>query len=533
MLKQLRQKKTMKRILWAMAIIIIPAFVFWGAGSAVRSGKDAKYAGRIFGKNIPFDKYAASWHAVKNDALIKYGSDLQKYIGSMDLERQAWERLVLLAEAGKKKIKVNDREVVETIGGFPFFRSKGRFDQKTYELILTQVFKTDPREFEEQIRGSIMVSKLTESVIKGVSVSDEEVEKEYKKENERSKIAYILIRPEDFREGISVAQEEIRQYYGENSRDFRVPEQINARYLGFEFKDYEGGAAVSEEEIRSYYEKNKNEYAADKTLEELSDAIKSAILREKTRRLALEDAERIDYILLDKEKSLDEAAGENNIAVKETGFFKKQGPIPNIGWFPEIQTAAFNLAVGERTELIKSASDTAGGFYLVEVKEKKAPYVPELEEVTGAIEQILMAQKADALALEKGNAVQKEIRELIEKEGLAFEAAAEKTGYASALTDPFARAGYVPGIGAASELGEEPFLLPERKAVFLKKARAGVCIFTVDEVMPVSEVKFVKDKEAFTEKVLNAKRIEILNDWFLDLISRAQLKSNVSAPEKR
>ena len=60
MLRQLRSKKVAKKILIGLAIIIIPAFVLWGARSSSRRGQGASFAGAIFGKKISFEKYAKS-----------------------------------------------------------------------------------------------------------------------------------------------------------------------------------------------------------------------------------------------------------------------------------------------------------------------------------------------------------------------------------------------------------------------------------------------------------------------------------------
>ena len=73
MLKQLRSKDVAKKILIGLAIIIIPAFVLWGAGS-LRGGRSdrPRYAGTIFGRKVSFQEYADSWRAVRNDARMRY-----------------------------------------------------------------------------------------------------------------------------------------------------------------------------------------------------------------------------------------------------------------------------------------------------------------------------------------------------------------------------------------------------------------------------------------------------------------------------
>ncbi len=166
MLKLLRQKKVMKRVLWGLAIIIIPAFVLWGAGG---SGEKGTYAGEIFGKNITFDEYRTSFNAVKNIAILAYGSDLNKVRDALHLEEAAWDRLVLIKEAQRKGINVSNEEVIARIAAYPIFQGKeGFFDQRNYAMILSNVLRTPPRGFEEEVRGSLILERLITLVLREV-----------------------------------------------------------------------------------------------------------------------------------------------------------------------------------------------------------------------------------------------------------------------------------------------------------------------------------------------------------------------------
>lgn len=167
MLKQLRQKKVMKRILWALAILIIPAFVLWGAGGLRES---RNYAGMLFGKRVTFDEYRDSFDAVKNQALMAYGSNFYKIQDRLNLEEQAWDYLIMLEEAKQNRIKVSDEEVIARIASFVFFKDKdGAFDQRAYETILNNTFRTSPRQFEEEIRQALMIEKLIQEVTRDVT----------------------------------------------------------------------------------------------------------------------------------------------------------------------------------------------------------------------------------------------------------------------------------------------------------------------------------------------------------------------------
>ena len=86
MLKILRNKKTAKKIWIGLAIIIIPAFAFWGFGGSMRSREDNVTAGRLFGKNVSYQEYKESLAAVKSLALMQYGDNLPKLEKYLDLE---------------------------------------------------------------------------------------------------------------------------------------------------------------------------------------------------------------------------------------------------------------------------------------------------------------------------------------------------------------------------------------------------------------------------------------------------------------
>ena len=181
MLKLLRNKKTAKKIWIGLAIIIMPAFIFWGFGGAMRDRDEKGYIGKISGKKISTLEFKDSLSAVKNIAIMQYGENLQAIEKTLNLEALTWQRLALLGSAKKLKIKASDQEVVNQVESYPFFMRQGKFDNKTYNDILRYVFHTQARIFEEQTRQNIIISKLYNKVTDGITVEDKEVREEYLK----------------------------------------------------------------------------------------------------------------------------------------------------------------------------------------------------------------------------------------------------------------------------------------------------------------------------------------------------------------
>ena len=187
MLKLLRNKKLAKKIWIVLAIMVLPAFLFWGIGSMGDNKKQSIYLGELYGKKISSTEFKDALDAVKNLAIIRYGAKFSEMEKQLNLNAQAWHRLILLHEAKMRKISVSDRQVIELIESYPFFQYKGSFDNRIYNDMLQYIFRTQPRAFEEQTRQNLMVSKLYAQITKDVSVDDKELRQAYAKSHDQGK----------------------------------------------------------------------------------------------------------------------------------------------------------------------------------------------------------------------------------------------------------------------------------------------------------------------------------------------------------
>jgi parvulin-like peptidyl-prolyl isomerase len=198
MLKILRHKNVSKLVLWGILILILPAFVIWGAGSVGKDKqKGPKFVGLIDGKKVSFDNFAGSVSSVRCQIFLNYFND-QKIAGEL-LKNQsligkiAWDRLIMLKEAKRLKISGSNAEVVSYIKSHPLFMRNGRFDEEMYNYILRNNLSLDPRTFEEIVRENIAMQKMNASLTKDISVSDEELGAYYRAENCKFRISYAIL----------------------------------------------------------------------------------------------------------------------------------------------------------------------------------------------------------------------------------------------------------------------------------------------------------------------------------------------------
>jgi peptidyl-prolyl cis-trans isomerase D len=478
MLKKLRQKKTARKIWILLAILVVPAFVLWGSGSSIRSKQETTYAGKIFGKEISFLKYKDALEAVRNQAIMQLGdnfSEMQKYL---NLENQAWERLILLDEVKKRKIKANNQEVIELIKGYPFFQKKGQFDPVIYSQILQYVFRTQPRLFEEQTRQTISLTKLYNAVTKTISLDDSEIKEAYRKENGQISIYYLASLDADLPKDITVTEEEIKDYFIKNASEFNRPPSFNLEYISLGSKDNE------------------------------------TIIGEQINKIALR---------LNKKEDFAKVAGDFGLKIQETGAFTQTEPIPGIGWSEQILNLISKLKIGQYSPPIKLDKS----YYILKLKNKRQSYMPDFEMIKEEAKIALIKNKGKNIAKEKMEGCLKKLKELsqISPAAANFEQLAKEFGLKFGATELFKYGSYIEGVGASERFWTIAQVLKEAEVSGIIDMPSGLYIIKAKSRSPIDENKFAAEKTEFAQKLLAQKKQEYFIKFVEDLKKKAQVSS--------
>jgi len=468
MLKKLREKKTAKKIWIILAILIVPAFVLWGFGGAFRSRGESAYVGKIFGRNIFILEFKDAADAVRNQAIMQFGDNLSELKKYLNLESQAWERLILLAEAKKRKINVSDREVIEAIEGYAFFQRKGQFDNRTYSDMLRYVFRTQPRIFEEQTRQNLMLLKLYKQATDGVTLTEGDIKKEYQKANEEISLNYIASLPPNFAKDISPSEEEIKDYFAKNTLEFKQPLSFNLDY----------------------------------TVSESENKIKTLALR------------------LNKRSDFQSLAKNSDLTVKETGLFAQTDPIPGIGWSPQILNLISRYKIGQFSSVIQMDKN----FYILRLKEKKEAYIPDFKKTKDKARDRLIKDRSEKIAKGKIEEAFKKIKELytLNPNSIDFNKTAKEYGLKSDSTDLFKYGSYIEGIGASDIFWINALDLKGGEFSQVIAVPSGFYIIKVKNRIPVDEKNLESEKSDFSKKILSQVKQEYFTLFLEELKRRSQ-----------
>lgn len=479
MLSALRKKKIARRILIVLAILIIPAFMLFGVGNLGKKRVAGfNYVGIIDGKKIGIDDFFKAKRGTELQLILSYIAHkniLDKILKDRPLvNKLTWDRIIMLQEAEKSRIKVSDEEIIAFVTSHPLFLNKGVFDEKFYNYMLTRNLGINARTFEEEMRQALKVEKLKERILKDVFVTDDEALGAYKKDQEKGRISYIRIEKEAFRDNAGVNEDEIRDYYAKFRENYRIPEKINLEYIEFPYGNYDERGSLAA------------------TLR----AISKKITRKPGRFLSI--------------------AEENNRSVEETGLFSKENLPPKFSW----NISEFNaLFVMEPGDVRIFFDETPEGFgYILKLKEKAPSRLQTEEEAAPRIRNLLISEKMDSLTKEKND----EILSRMDKKNLSLKRAASKFNLPLDETELISRFEYIQGVGPAYDILDNLFKIGKDR-VNTFKTRKGYIIVRLDELQEIDNEKFNEEKDAYRNKVLAAKRTKVLTDWLAKISKNATL----------
>ncbi len=335
MLRILRNKKTAKKIWIGLAIIIIPAFALWGFGSSSNSREETAPVGKIFGRSVSTLEFKKALAATKTAAIMQFGDKLPEVEKYLNLEAQAWERLIFLREAEKRKLSTSDQEVIDNIQKTVYFQKKGAFDNKTYLEILRYVFRLQPRAFEEQLRQNLILAKLYNQITESVKIEDSQIRQEWLKTNEELSIYYIASLYAEFAKKIKPQDKEIAAYYDKNKDAFKEPSSAD----------------------------KENKPGRTPELSEVKNRIKEIIIKEESAKTAQKEINECAEKL--KSKPFNQVAKTSKIELKtgQTKFFKSTDQLDNLGPARIFWDNVKKLKEGQVSDIFSNA----GGYYIIKL----------------------------------------------------------------------------------------------------------------------------------------------------------------------
>ncbi len=528
MFKQLIVSHEMRRrvSLGIAAVLILPFLFFFHATGQRQAGGPGGSAGTLFGHSIPWETFEAQRLWLKRQWEGQFG-ELSPSLETM-LTGATWDRLMLLEEAKRRRLRVDDQELLAAIEQIPAFQDQGRFQPDRYRRYL-QITNADPRAFESLLRQNLLVEKLVAAERNAVTVSAEDVASAYQDAHERIRALLFVFPTGAFTEAVatSLTEEHQRTWFHAHAEEYRVPDQVTIEYVGALREELLPTIQVTDEDLRTYYRDHESDFADEpqrvKPFDEVKDAVRERVADERARK-------QLTLLGLDLEDDLDAQLRLEEIAAARTLRLHTAGPVPvDALWLPDgpepaVLQAAASLPDGRLSPVIR----TDHGIYVARVAARTPSRLPAYEDVRDAVRRKLIQENAAAAAQAKAEGLRTRLMTQMSG-GMRFEEVMLTEGAPAAQTVTFPRTEPIAPIGTAPAVNEAAFRtalgqftevlsLPESAAFLRPEAR-----------VPAERSELATVETSLREETLTRKQSAHLEAWLQQVRKRAKLKSTLEA----
>jgi peptidyl-prolyl cis-trans isomerase D len=398
MLKTMRRNvKALKPTLWiVIAMFVVSIFVVWGGGLTKGEGTGAGALVSVGKVRISTDTYFQALRS-RLEAMKNQFKELNRsFIEQLNIPQQVLEQMIeqaLLTELAKDMgLQASDQEVRDKIMSFPGLQQDGKFigfDEYRRRLAWNRISLGD---FEGSLRKDIILNKVIQVITMGVAVTPEEVWQNYQKEKESAKIEYLVLEKSKVELTQKPQAADVRSYFEKHKDKYKIPEKRDAAYVFLKTDDLKKEVELGESEIESYYKDNLAQFQIPEKLKVSRIYLPfagqdKALVQAEAQSVMDRIRKGEDFAALAKAHSKDDKAkigGDWGLYDWQTLTAKEQDEIKKLG-------------TGKASDLI-TLDD---GLSIIKVTEKEPAATTLLTEAKPRIRNILLDQKARAMAAQR------------------------------------------------------------------------------------------------------------------------------------
>ncbi len=313
-------------------------------------------------------------------------------------------------EATQLGIRVSNDEIADRIklilpaafnGGAPIAPDQ-------YAALVQSRAQMAVSEFEDNVRLSMLQEKFQKLVTDGISAGPAELQEEFVYRNQKVKLDYAFIRPEDLQAKLTLSDAEINAAYEKNKAKYQVPEKRVVRYAIVDVNQVRQSLQVTDDQLKAQYQQNIQQYQVPNRVH-VEHILLMTVGAGKTDAEVEEIRKKAQDILNQAKKG----ANFEDLAKKyseDPGTKDKGG---DLGWIVQGQTvaefekAAFSLPKGSISDLVK----TQYGFHILKIIDKESAHTKPFDEVKDSIRTPLLLSEADKQAGDIADKLSQAIRQ--------------------------------------------------------------------------------------------------------------------------
>ena len=436
---------------------------------------------------------------------------------AMEILQQLVFQKELEYEAKRLGITVSDQERADRIRQFlPTAFNGGTFvGMDRYAAEVQARFQLPVAEFEELLRQGLLEEKFRKLVTDGISVGPAELQDEFRNKNEKVKLDYALIKPEELEAKITPNEAEIQASFEKNKSKYQVPEKRVVRYALVDVNQIRQTLQISDDQLKVQYQQNIKQYQVPNRVH--AEHILLMTVGNKT------DAE-VEEI----KKKAEDILGQAKKGAKFEDLAKKYSEDPgtkdkggDLGWLvqgqtvPEFEKVAFSLQKGQISDLVK----TQYGFHIIKVMDKETAHTKPFEEVRDSLRAPLLLSQADKqasdIADQMSAAIRRSNKTSLDDLANQYKLVVGETRAVGA-TDPLLE------LGNSTDVKDAIFRLRAGELSLPVRTDRGYVVLSLKAVLPAHQATLDEVRDKITSDLKREKAAELARNKADELVKRAE-----------
>jgi peptidyl-prolyl cis-trans isomerase D len=526
MLDRMRRHKNWLK--WSLILVCL-AFVVFYIPDFIRDPTAEVAAtdtvATIEGREISAAEFQRSYQAQLNAYRQAYGGISDQILRQLGVDRQVLQQMIderaAIIEAERHDIEVSDEEVRQRILSLPGLQENGAFigEQRYVQLLASQRPPVTPAEFEQSLRQALAVDKLRTIVTGWLSVSDAELDAEYRRRNDKVRLELAILPLDAFRTAVKTTDEEVARYFESHQETFRIPEKRKIQYVLVDAEAIRAKTTLTDAEVEAFYNENFEQYSAPEEIRASHILLRTEGKDEATVRAQAEDLleqarSGADFAALATKYSEDKASAARG---GDLDFFRRGQMVP------AFDEAAFALEPNQISDVVRSDF----GFHIIKLTERKTSATKSLESVRPQIVEQLSDQRAQAEAAELAERIA-----AAATEPAALEKAATANGLSVQESPFFAPDEPIPGIGPAPALAARVFALGEKEMSGVMPTPRGPVVSTLTGRQDSYIPKIDEVRERVRAALVNERAMAVARDRAAQSVPRLRTATSFEAAAK-
>jgi peptidyl-prolyl cis-trans isomerase D len=497
-----RMRRHRNSLKWILGLVVL-AFILFYAPFFLKSDANGASATDVVadveGREITAGEFRRTYQNQIQAYRGAYGGNIsEQMLKQLGIETQILQQMIderaALAVADKLGIHASDAELNERIVSMPSLQENGHFIGKDRYLALLRAQRPpiDVAEFEDNLRRSLVVEKLRSALTDWMSVSDAEVEKEFRRRNEKVKLQVVALSADKFRPQVSVSDAEIASHFDSHKNDYRIGEKRKIRFLLLDVEAARAKAGVSPADVERYYNQNIEQYSTPEQIRASHILLKTegkdeAAVKARAEDVLTQAKSGADFAELAKKYSEDDT---NSKTGGDLDYFGRGRMVA------EFEQAAFAMEPGQISDLVK----TQYGFHIIKLTDKKAASTRKLDEVRPQITEQLSYERAQKAISDMADRLEGQIRSPRD-----FDRVAKENGLTVQESGYFTKDEPIMGLGPSPEVNARAFEMKEGEVSGALRVARGQAFVTVVDKQAARDAKLDEVKEKVREDLIRQK----------------------------